>query len=134
MAKSYVRHVLGLRFTAELVWKIFLTAQGVLQLSRFPDELFGQVSTQSFVNIDQENRSRLILHFGREIDDHWSVGARYSVYVNESAATSGGETIPSFFRQTIFFWRAIRIRWSAGIDALARGRLLGFLLVSSGVA
>lgn len=100
--ESYLRHAIGLKFTAPLPFRLFLTAQVVLQLSSFGDALFSRVATQSFADIDSENRSRLLLHIARDIGKHWSIALRYALYVNESGTTSTGVALPGFFRQTVF--------------------------------
>ncbi|MCK5796638.1 MAG: hypothetical protein KAI47_05625 [Deltaproteobacteria bacterium] len=101
--ETYLRQMIGLQFTVALPASFFLTAQGVLQLSRFSDPLFSAVAQQGFVDIDAENRSRLLIHLAWDVSSHWSLSMRYALYLNESGSNSQGQTLPGFFRQTLFF-------------------------------
>ncbi|MCC6747426.1 MAG: hypothetical protein IT371_07200 [Deltaproteobacteria bacterium] len=106
--ESFVRQVLGLKFTTHLPWGLFFTVKGALQFSRFRDPyLTSQVATQTFVSIDDENRSNLVLHVGRDLWARWSVGLRYNLYVNESVssgspAAAATTRLPGFLRHTLF--------------------------------
>jgi len=105
--ESFVRHALGLRFTASMAWGLFLTAKATLQLSRFQDPfLISQVSTVSFASVDDENRSNLLVQLSKELSDRWAINLRWSLYVNESS-TSGdapAALLPAggFLRHTLF--------------------------------
>jgi hypothetical protein len=104
--ESYQRHAIGLKFTASLFAGIYLTAKGVLQLSRFRDPyLVSEVSNVSFVSIDDENRSSLVLQLARDLAEHWTLNLRYSLFVNESGAAAATDplAVGDFFRQTVFF-------------------------------
>ena len=105
--ESYTRHVVGLKFTAPLVWGIFFSAKGVLQLAEMLDPASRSVTREStFTNIEEENRSRLMVQLARDITEHWAVNLRYSLYVSESTLASdetpGSKEKPSFLRQTLF--------------------------------
>ncbi|MBW2730754.1 MAG: hypothetical protein JRH20_00085 [Deltaproteobacteria bacterium] len=100
--ESFLRHGVGIRYTTVLVWDVYLTVTGVLQFSRFADPLYARLASQAFVDIEAENRSRLVLHLGRDLGAGWSVSLRHSLYVNESATTSEGRPLPGFLRQTLF--------------------------------
>ncbi|PIE19705.1 MAG: hypothetical protein CSA65_01195 [Proteobacteria bacterium] len=69
VGESYTRHAIGMQFTAPLVLGVFMTARLVIQLSSFDDALFSEQVQQASVNIDIENRSRLLLHFGFGVED-----------------------------------------------------------------
>jgi hypothetical protein len=87
--ESFVRHMLGLKFTVPLLWGVILTAKGVLQLSTFQDPyLVSETATQTFLSSDDENRSSLTVRLSRDIAKHWSVALRYAVHVNESTSTT----------------------------------------------
>jgi hypothetical protein len=101
--ESYLRHAVGLQFTASLFFGLFMTATAVLQLSSFSDPLFASLTTQGLVDIDLENRSRLLIHLARDVWRGWSVSFRYAVYVSESGTNSEGQSLPGFLRQTVFF-------------------------------
>jgi hypothetical protein len=109
--ETYHRHALGLKFTTSLFAGVFLTAKGVLQLSRFRDPyLISEVSNISFASIDDENRSSLVLQLARDVAEHWTINLRYSLFVNESSSqTQASQQDPlaipigSFLRQTVFF-------------------------------
>ncbi len=104
--ETYTRHVLGLKFTAHLFWDIFLTAKGTFQFSLFRDPfLISKVSNVSFVSIDDENRSSLMIQLARDLTAHWAVHLRYSLYVNESSSQSNlspSAEAPIFQRHTLF--------------------------------
>ncbi len=113
--ESYTRHALALKFTAHLVWGIYLAAKGTLQLSRFDDPyLVSEVSTLSFLTIDDENRSSLVLQLARDLGERFSVLARYGLYVNESSAqvTAGATdpTVTGYLRHTVFL--GVRFEYS----------------------
>jgi hypothetical protein len=106
--ETFTRHTVGLRFTAGMAWGLFLTAKGTVQLSYFQDPfLLSQVSGVSFVSIDDENRSNLIVQLARDIGDSWSINLRYGLYVNESSP-QGSPHIPlsleagGFLRHMLF--------------------------------
>jgi hypothetical protein len=104
--ETFTRHALGLKFTHQLFWEAYLTVKGVLQLSSFDDPfLISQTSTTSFVSIEDENRSRLIVQLSRDITANIAVALRYSLYVNESVSHQElpqSEDISPFMRQTLF--------------------------------
>lgn len=105
--ESLVRHVVGIKFTAPLVWGVFFTAKGVLQLSnmRDPSSITIEVRDQSFISLDQENRSSLLVQLARDLPwEHWALNLRYSLHVAEEESSSAGllEERPSFMRQTVF--------------------------------
>lgn len=94
--EALVRHALGLKFTTSLVWNIFFSAKLAIQLSRFRDPyLFSQLSSQSFLSIDDENRSNLIVQLARDILPGLSINLRYSLYVNESSSSTSTGAIQS---------------------------------------
>jgi hypothetical protein len=114
--ETFTRHALGLRFTAPLVWGLFLTAKASLLLSRYQDPfLISQVSTVSFVSIDEENRSSLVTQIAKELSERWSLILRWSLYVNASPLSQTESSTPpnlnsastavaptGFLRQTLF--------------------------------
>ena len=104
--ETYVRHAVGIKFTAPLLWGVFFTARGVLQLADMLDPYSRQVvQNLTFVNIEEENRTRLSVQFSRDLVKHWSLNLRYSLFVNESTSTdslSGASEKPTFLRQTLF--------------------------------
>ncbi len=106
---TYTRHVVGIKFTAELLWRVYLTGKGVLQIRQDRDPLFFGLSdadrNQTFVNIDEENRSSLTIQLARDIMYGASVLVRYGLYVGEavSQAQLGAlDLSPSYLRQTLF--------------------------------
>ena len=113
--ETFSRHIIGLRFTAPLVWGIFFTTKGVLQFSRFRDPyLISRIPNETFVTIEDENRSRLVLQLARDLTSFLSLNLRYSLYVNESvtqAATDMAVRIPDFRRQTLFL--GLRVEYSS---------------------
>jgi len=99
----------GIKFTAELLWRVYLTGKGVLQIRQDRDPLFFGLSdadrNQTFVNIDEENRSSLTIQLARDIMYGASVLVRYGLYVGEavSQAQLGAlDLSPSYLRQTLF--------------------------------
>lgn len=100
--QSFVRHALALEFTTALVWRLYLTARGVLQLSSFPEQLLAVIAGIQQPGLDAENRSRLKLQLARSIGDHWSIDLRYAVFVNESGSRNRGSAVPSYLRHTVF--------------------------------
>jgi hypothetical protein len=104
--ETFQRHALGLKFTTALIWGLFLTAKGVLQLSRFRDPyVVSEVSNLSFVSIDDENRSSLLVQLARDIVEHWTINLRYGLYVSEATAqesTSQVTVTGDFLRHTLF--------------------------------
>lgn len=104
--ETFVRHAVGLAFTARLVWSIFATAKGVLQFSRFADPfVVSRISTETFISIEDENRSRLAFQLARDVAPGLAVNLRYSLFVNESLSTAEGEreaSMPAFLRHTLF--------------------------------
>lgn len=105
--ESYTRHALVLKFTSHIVWGLYVSAKGTLQLSRFEDPyLVSEVSSLSFTSIDDENRSSLVLQLARDLGERWSVLLRYGLYVNESTsrvAISATELAATgFLRHTLF--------------------------------
>ncbi|MCA9671305.1 MAG: hypothetical protein KC503_37165 [Myxococcales bacterium] len=108
--ESFVRQVVGIKFTVRLFWEIFLTTKGALQLARFRDPFrLSQVSTQTLVDIDNENRSSLVIHLGRDIGDHWGISARYSVYLAETQRRADApEATAGFLRHLLFIGARFR--------------------------
>ena len=100
--ESYTRHIIGLKFTMPLIWDIFLTGKGIIQVSAFHDPLFGRLKDRTFVDIDDENRSSLIVYLSRDITDLLALSFRYSVYLSESSSTSDGQSVAGFLRHTVF--------------------------------
>ena len=106
---SYIRHVVGLKFTTVLFWQIYLTAKGVLQIRQDEDPLFFGLGDadrdQTFINIEEENRSSVTVQLARDLG-FWdlSVLLRYSVQVGEAVSAAGGGSFlsPSYLRQTLF--------------------------------
>ena len=107
---TYTRHVLGLKFTTELFWQIYLTGKGVIQIRQDQDPLFFGLSdadrNQTFLNIEEENRSSVTVQLARDLG-LWDLSflLRYTVQVGEavSAASGGGAALePSYLRQTFF--------------------------------
>jgi hypothetical protein len=113
--ETFSRHIIGLKFTAPLYWGIFFTTKGVLQFSRFRDPyLISRIPNETFVTIEDENRSRLILQLARDLNQYLSLNLRYSLYVNESVTQADTETavrIPDFRRQTVFL--GLRVEYSS---------------------
>ena len=104
--ETYVRHAVGLKFTAPLIWGVFFSAKGVLQLADMLDPYSRPVvQNLTFVNIEEENRSRLVTQLSRDLAPRWSLNLRYSLFVNESTSTNlqtGSTDKPSFLRQTLY--------------------------------
>jgi hypothetical protein len=108
-AEGFIRHTIGLKFTSRLVWGLYLTAKGAVQLSWFRDP--GVVSTD-FLAVEDENRTRLVLQLARDLTPALSVLVRYGLYVNESVTPVDLpypaeveveiEAIPAYLRQTLF--------------------------------
>jgi len=113
--ETFQRHVLGIKFTAPLFQGIFFTAKGVLQFSQFRDPyLISRVPNQTFVTIEDENRSRLLLQLARDLTPRISLNLRYGFYVNESVTPGTGDAqvrIPPFMRQTLFV--GLRVQWDS---------------------
>lgn len=106
--ERYLRHIVGLKFTTVVIWKIYMTALGALQFSQFEDQIFGQTTSQTFVSIDDENRSRFTLQLARSITDRWSIIARYGLFLNESSRVAA-IPVPGFLRHTAML--GIRYEW-----------------------
>jgi len=87
VGQSLVRHRFEASLTTSLFSNIFLTAKGIAQLNLFVDPLLlaRDVSAQSFVSIDDENRNALVLHATRAVGERWAVEARYGFFSNEFA-------------------------------------------------
>jgi len=104
--ETYVRHAVGLKFTAPLLWGVFFSAKGVLQIADMLDPYSQPViQNLTFVNIEEENRSRLSVQLSRDLVNRWSLNLRYSLFVNEATSkdvTSGQSDKPTFLRQTLF--------------------------------
>ena len=104
--ETYVRHAVGLKFTAPLLWGVFFSAKGVLQIADMLDPYSRPViQNLTFVNIEEENRSRLVVQFSRDLVKRWSLNLRYSLFVNESTSmdvNSGDKEKPTFLRQTLY--------------------------------
>jgi hypothetical protein len=104
--ETFQRHVVGLKFTTALAWGLFLTAKGVLQLSRFRDPyIVSEVSNLSFVSIDDENRSSLLVQLARDVAEHWTINLRYGLYVSEATAQASSQVTTvsgDFLRHTLF--------------------------------
>jgi hypothetical protein len=87
VGQSAIRHRLELSLTAELPGEIFATVRGALLYNVFLDSLLiaRDVSAQSFVSIDDENRNTFIVHVARDVGPRWTVEAQYALYTNEFA-------------------------------------------------
>ena len=101
--EGYLRQVVGLRFTTPMFWGLYLTAKGVLQLSRYDEPFFvSPLSTQGLASIDDENRSTLIVHLSRDLSSWLSLSLRYSLYLNESQAAVDRSVATEFRRHLLF--------------------------------
>jgi len=113
--ETFSRHILGLKFTTLVAWGVFLTAKGVLQFSQFRDPyLISRIPNETFLTIEDENRSRLILQLARDLSSQVSINLRYGFYVNESITQegqAGSVLIPAFLRQTLFL--GLRMEWGS---------------------
>jgi len=114
---TYVRHAVGLKFTTSLLWGVYLTAKGVLQLSQWQGPLDETQKTgQSIIDFEEENRSSFMLQLSRDLAEHWSLSLRYSLYVNESASRQATTSVVggskfAYFRQTLF----LGVRFQYGV-------------------
>jgi hypothetical protein len=116
---TFVRHVIGIKFTADLVWEMFFTAKGVLQISNFRDPYYvTQANDQSFVDFEEENRSSVLVQLARGLGRNWSLHLRYALYINESS--SGGESaagapyIPAYIRHTLLL--GARLEYGSDVE------------------
>lgn len=111
--ETFVRHSIGIKFTAELIWQVTFTAKGILLLSRFSDpyslsQSGSQTTSQTFIDIENENRSSMVLQLARDISEHFAVNLRYALYINETTALPPIRGLdlqwepPTFRRQTLF--------------------------------
>ena len=109
--EAFVRHAVGMKFTAPLYWKFYLTAKGVLQFAKFDEPYNREVTSSSFTSIDDENRSTLVLHLARDISKRWSFGLRYAIYLNETQNEAAGKPAetPSFLRHLLFLGLRYRL-------------------------
>lgn len=113
---SFTRHVVGMKFTADLALGVSMSVKGVLQLRRDQDPAFislGDVAAErglTFINIEEENRSSLMAQLARDVLDDFTVLLRYSLQVNE-AVTASGEVAsgPAYMRHTLF--AGVRYEW-----------------------
>ena len=101
--ESFTRHLVGMNFTAPVFWEIYLSARGVIQLSHFWDNLFGQLPDLTFADMDNENRSSLIVYLARDLTSFMTLSCRYRLHLAETASTADGQRIPGFLRQTFYF-------------------------------
>ncbi len=116
---TYLRHVVGLQFTVDLFWDVFLTAKGSLQINTFQEPYqFVADFNSTIVEYDEENRSKLLLQLARDLTSHLTFILRYNCYVSaeivgESLSENlskelqiSGENAPnidsSYLRQTVF--------------------------------
>lgn len=85
--QSLVRHRLELGVTTETWLDVFLTARLALLVNTFVDPLLlaRDVSSQTFLTIDDENRNAASVHLSRDLNRHWTAEARYALYTNEFA-------------------------------------------------
>jgi hypothetical protein len=106
---SLLRHVITFKLGTRLFWELYLTIKGQLMVARYLDpQLLGsaaQVTTQTFVTIEDENRNAIIVDLERPIGRTGvSVEARYSFYTNELTA------LPvSFLRQVVYLGISYRV-------------------------
>ncbi len=88
--QSLLRHLITLKLSARLPWELYLTLKGQLLVNRYLDPVLldREVSTQTFVSIEEENRNAFIVDLERPIGrSGLAVEARYSVYTNELGST-----------------------------------------------
>jgi hypothetical protein len=107
--ESFLRHTVGIKFTAPLFWGIYLTTKGVLRFSQFDDPFLVTPLQTRFVDIDDENRSTLMIRLSRDLTKHCTLGVRYSLYVNESGRSDSGVGSPSFQRHLLFVGARFRL-------------------------
>jgi hypothetical protein len=104
--ETFTRHMVGIRFTTELVWGFDCTTRGKIQLNRFRDTLFLRPETTSNIySLEDENRSSLELQLARDLTSKLSLYVRYVLYVNESVPRSTqreSTVVPGFLRHTLF--------------------------------
>ncbi len=111
--ETFTRHAVGIRFTTLLGGGIYLTTKGVLRFSSFRDPFLVLSSSQTrFVDIDDENRSTLVLRLGRDLTDRWGLALRYSLHVNESSGGQGELRSAGFLRHLLFL--GVRVRVDSG--------------------
>jgi hypothetical protein len=88
--KPYFRHAVGLSFTTPLLWEVYLSVKGVVQLSQFIDPyLILQTSGTDYTAVDDENRSSLVVQVSRDVIDDLTLLLRYGAFVNEASTVSG---------------------------------------------
>jgi len=103
--ESFHRHIVGLKYTALLGWATYMTVKGALQLSQFQDPyLISRLPNETFVTIEDENRSRLLVQLARDFSDQLAIQLRYGLYINESVTQGSVNSfrLPAFLRQTLF--------------------------------
>ena len=107
-ARSLVRQRLELGITAELFFKVFLTAKAAIQLDIYPDSLIvapDQVTGVEDPTIDEENRNSLSLHLSRDITKSLTLEGRYALYSNEFVGIG-----QQYRRQVVYLGAVYRYR------------------------
>lgn len=88
--KPYFRHAVGLSFTTPMLWEVYFSVKGVVQLSQFVDPyLLLQTSGTDYTSVDDENRSSVVVQLSRDIVDDLTVLVRYGAFVNEASTVAG---------------------------------------------
>ncbi|HEY7958122.1 MAG TPA: hypothetical protein VII38_22630 [Polyangia bacterium] len=98
--QSLLRHLFTLKVAARLPWQLYLTLKGQLLVTKYLDPILldQQVSSQTFISIEDENRNAFIVDLDRPIGETGlAVDARYSLYTNELSASP-----VSFLRQVVY--------------------------------
>lgn len=86
--ESLRRHRLTLTGGFRLPWELSLFAQGVLQLSQFPDGIY--LSPELLVIEDDENSSYLTAKLVRALGPSFEVDLRYAAYLNVLPGSGAG--------------------------------------------
>jgi hypothetical protein len=106
--QSLVRHRVELALTTDLVADLVLNAKGILQIDQYLDALLLGGDVGTFVSVEDEAKSGVIVHVTRELGDSWLAEARYAYY----ASPFGSQALP-YQRQTVYLglvysWRSAR--------------------------
>lgn len=105
--QSLMRHRATLSATTNLPWSLHGTALATLQFDRYPDGLPNQdLSTLSFLSIDDENRSSLQARIARRISATWSIETRGAIWRDLGSSPDGT------FRRSLLYVGAIYSPWN----------------------
>jgi hypothetical protein len=107
---SLLRHIVTLKLGARLFWQIYGTLKAQVFVNSYLDPVIldRQITTQSLISIEEENRNSVIIDLERPIARTGvAVIARYSLYTNELGASK-----VDFIRHVVFLGVTYQIGWT----------------------